>query len=135
MREAFHQSARLQFVTDRQYSVWSLDEYLGKLPGRPADDESDRTRRVVRVQASGDMATAEVELDYPATRFVDHLTLLRIDGQWLIVNKAFQAFPKSQEQLRPTPRTTRRPLQSHLGVPAAPQTVRDSRPASRRRSA
>jgi hypothetical protein len=95
MREAFHESARLQFVTDRQYSVWSLDEYLGKLPGRPADDEAVRTRRIVRVQASGDMACAEVELDYPATRFVDYLTLLRIDGEWLIVNKAFQATPKS----------------------------------------
>jgi hypothetical protein len=95
MRKAFHESARLQFVKDRRYSTWSLDEYLGKLPGRPADDESARTRRIVRVEATGDMASAEVELDYPATRFVDYLTLLRIDGDWIIVNKAFQAFPKS----------------------------------------
>jgi hypothetical protein len=41
-----------------------------------------------------DAATAEVELDYPSVRFVDYLTLLLVDGDWLIVNKAFKAFPK-----------------------------------------
>ena len=43
MRRAFHESARLQFIRDGGYSVWSLDEYLAKLPGRPADDEAQRT--------------------------------------------------------------------------------------------
>ena len=95
MRRAFHDSARLQFVQDHHYMEWSLGEYLAKLPGRAPDDESQRTRRIIAMQAAGDAATAEVELDYPHVRFVDYLTLLCIDGEWLIVNKAFKAFPKS----------------------------------------
>ena len=96
MRLAFHERARLQFVQDGRYAEWSLGEYLARLPGQAPDDESNRTRRIVAVQATGDAATAEVELDYPAVRFVDYLTLLLIDGDWTIVNKAFKAFPKSQ---------------------------------------
>jgi len=94
MRKAFHASARVQFVQNGQYKEWSLDEYLGKLPGRPADDENLRTRRIVTLTASGDAASAELELDYPAVRFADYLSLLRVDGEWLIVNKSFQAHPK-----------------------------------------
>ena len=94
MRRAFHESARLQFVREGRYAEWSLEEYLDKLPGRPPDDESKRTRRIVAVQATDDAATAELELDYPSVRFVDLLTLLLIDGDWLIVNKAFKVFPK-----------------------------------------
>jgi 3-hydroxyisobutyrate dehydrogenase len=54
MCEAFHESARVQFVKDGRYSVWSLDAYLGKLPGRPADDEPARTRRIVGIHAIGE---------------------------------------------------------------------------------
>jgi hypothetical protein len=96
MQRAFHESARLQFVQDGRYAEWSLDEYLARLPGRAPDDESKHTRRIVTVQATDDAATACVELDYPGVRFVDHLTLLLIDNEWIIVNKAFKAFPKSQ---------------------------------------
>ena len=96
MRQAFHDSARLQFVQDGRYAEWSLAEYLARLPGQASDDESSRTRRIVAFQATNAAATAEVELDYPRVRFVDYLTLLRIDGEWLIVNKAFVAFPKSE---------------------------------------
>ena len=94
MRHAFHERARLQFVQHGGYAEWSLDEYLARLPGRAADDEPRRTRRITAVHATDDAATAELELDYPTVRFVDYLTLLRIDGEWLIVNKAFKAHPK-----------------------------------------
>jgi hypothetical protein len=101
MRQAFHESARLQFVKEGRYAEWSLDEYLARLPGRAADDESRRTRRITAVQATDEAATAELELDYPTVQFVDYLTLLLINGEWVIVNKAFKALPKDVA-LRPT---------------------------------
>lgn len=93
MRQAFHPQARLQFVRDGEYRTWSLDEYLKVLPGKPAEDEADRRRSVVSVEASGNAAAATVELDYPTQRFVDYMSLLRVGGEWTIVNKIFQAFP------------------------------------------
>jgi len=81
-------------LQDGRYAEWSLDEYLARLPGRAADDESRRARRITAVHATDDAATAELELDYPTVRFVDYLTLLLINGDWVIVNKAFKALPK-----------------------------------------
>jgi hypothetical protein len=95
MRTAFHPSARVQFLRSGEYAEWSLDEYLAKLPGAPADDEPLRTRRLLTLETADTSATALLELDYPAVRFVDHMTLLRIDGEWTIVNKVFEAHPKA----------------------------------------
>jgi len=81
-------------LQDGRYAEWSLDEYLARLPGRAADDESRRARRITAVHATDDAATAELELDYPTVRFVDYVTLLLINGDWVIVNKAFKALPK-----------------------------------------
>ena len=94
MRRAFHPDARLQFIRDGEYRTWSLEEYLKVLPGTPAPDEARRTRTIVSVAASGDAAMATVELDYPAQRFVDYMSLLYVGGDWTIVNKIFQVFPK-----------------------------------------
>lgn len=100
MRQAFHESARLQFVQDGRYAEWSLADYLARLPGRAADDEPRRTRRITAVRATDEAATAELELDYPTVRFVDYLTLLLVNGDWVIVNKAFKALPKPAAEAR-----------------------------------
>ena len=50
--------------------------------------------RVVFVDAEGDVGAGKVELDYPQVRFVDYFTLLRIQGEWKIVNKVFARFPR-----------------------------------------
>jgi len=93
MRKAFHPDARLQFVREGDYHSWSLEEYLAKLPGAPAEDEDRRRRRVREIWSAGDAAVVELELDYPDVRFVDYLNLLRTGGEWTIVHKLFHAFP------------------------------------------
>jgi hypothetical protein len=45
---------------------------------------------------AGDAATARVVLDYPAVRFVDYMTLLKVDGKWRIINKSFFADRKPE---------------------------------------
>ena len=46
------------------------------------------------VDAEGDAGAGKVELDYPTVRYVDYFTLLRINGEWKIVNKIFARFPR-----------------------------------------
>ena len=41
-------------------------------------------------------ASAKIILDHPATRFVDYMSLLKIDGEWKIVSKIFYAEPKAK---------------------------------------
>ncbi len=89
MEQAFHSSARLQAIRDGAISIRPIEEYLSGSPGRPADDESQRRRRVVSIDYHGTAAVAKIELDYPSVVFVDYMQLLKIGNQWKIVNKIY----------------------------------------------
>jgi len=89
MSQAFHPSARLQFMIEGEYRTRSLEQYLGGLGGSPQPDESDRRRRVVSIDYVRDAAVAKIELDYPGVLITDYMQLLKVDGQWKIVNKIF----------------------------------------------
>jgi hypothetical protein len=94
MRRAFHPEARVQFVQNGTYGSWDLSEYLTRLSGAPAPDEDRRIRVVRDLRVTGNIALAEVELDYPHVRFVDYLCLLRLGEEWTITHKVFKAYPK-----------------------------------------
>lgn len=64
--------------------------------GKPAEDEAKRRRWIESVEVSGNAAIAKIILDYPTVKFVDYMTLLKIDGEWKIVNKSFYAETKAQ---------------------------------------
>jgi len=86
LRRAFHPSARLQFVKDGHYHEWALEEYLGaRTPGR----RSGHRTRVLSIDFAGTSATAKLELDFGGYKFIDYMSLLKIDGRWWIVNKVF----------------------------------------------
>ncbi|HYE58254.1 MAG TPA: nuclear transport factor 2 family protein [Rhodothermales bacterium] len=95
MREAFHPSAQLFFNRNGTFSTRTSTEYIAGFSGQPAADEAQRRRRIVMIDITGDAAIAKIELDYPTTKFVDYMSLLRVDGTWRIVNKTFNATPKA----------------------------------------
>ena len=89
MALAFHESARLQRVSNGAYSEVSLGQYLSNFNGMPADNESERKRRIVSIDYTGTAAIAKIELDYPGVYIVDYMSLLKVDGEWGIANKIF----------------------------------------------
>jgi hypothetical protein len=98
MKKAFHTEGNLIFIRDGKYSTRSFAEYIGGMPGKPAADESKRKRAIESIDVAGNAAMARIVLDYPAVKFVDYMTLLKINGEWKIVNKSFYAEPKQQQQ-------------------------------------
>lgn len=88
-RRAFHPEAKLFWVKDGAFAQRTLAEFIGGAAGKPADDEAKRTRKITLIDVTGDSAVAKVELDYPAIKFTDYLSLLKLDGKWVIVNKIF----------------------------------------------
>ena len=99
MRKAFHTEGKLIFMRDGKYATRTFEEYIAGMSGKPAVDEGQRKRYIESVDVAGNAAIGKIILDYPATRFVDYMTLLKIDGEWKIVNKSFYAEPKN-----PTPK-------------------------------
>jgi protease I len=44
---------------------------------------------VVSIDYTDDAGTAKLELDYPGALIIDYMQLLKIDGEWKVVNKIF----------------------------------------------
>lgn len=95
-RRAFWKEAKLYWVRDGQLASRTSDEYIAGASGRPPADEAQRKRRIVSVHITGNAAIAVIELDYPATHFIDYMTLLKIGDEWRIINKSFFAAPRAR---------------------------------------
>jgi hypothetical protein len=95
-RKAFHTDAKLFAVRDGKYWQLTSEEYIARAAGKPADDEAQRKRSIEAIDITGNAAVAKIVLDYPQVKFTDYMSLLKIDGQWRIVNKTFYAEPKAK---------------------------------------
>jgi hypothetical protein len=93
---AFHPESKLFWVRDGQLMQRTSADYIAAALGKPAADEAQRKRRIVSVDVTGNAAIGKVELDYPSAKLTDYMSLLKVGGEWKIVNKIFTAKPKKQ---------------------------------------
>ena len=91
----FHPESKLFWIRDGQLNQRTSAEYIAGAPGKPADDEADRERRIALIDVTGDAAVVKVELDYPSALITDYFSMLKVDGEWKIINKIFTVAPKS----------------------------------------
>jgi hypothetical protein len=96
-RKVFHPEAKLFAVREGKFWQLTSEEYISRSPGKPADDEAQRRRSIESVDIAGNAAVAKVVLDYPQVKFTDYMSLLKIDGEWRIVNKTFYAEQKTKQ--------------------------------------
>lgn len=94
-KKAFHTEGTLIFIRDGKYTTRSFAEYIAGSPGKPAADEDQRKRWIESIDVVGNAATAKIILDYPTARLTDYMSLLKIDGEWKIVNKIFMSEAKT----------------------------------------
>ncbi|HEX8558238.1 MAG TPA: nuclear transport factor 2 family protein [Pyrinomonadaceae bacterium] len=94
-RKVFHPDAKLFFIREGKLTQWTSEEYISRASGKPAADEAQRKRRIDSVDIVGNAAFVKLTLDYPTVVFTDYMSMLKIDGQWKIVNKTFHARPRS----------------------------------------
>jgi hypothetical protein len=95
-KKAFHPEAKLFWIRDGQFAQRTSAEYIAGASGKPPADEAQRQRRIESIDISGNAAVAKIVLDYPAVRFTDYMSLLKVGDEWKIVNKTFHAEPKGQ---------------------------------------
>ncbi|RDY59283.1 nuclear transport factor 2 family protein [Flagellimonas nanhaiensis] len=86
LKKAFHPTATMKYISDEGYKeVNALEFFSGMKPGPRVN----RKNRIAEITISGHAANARLELEYPDFTFVDFMNLLKIDGEWKIVNKIF----------------------------------------------
>jgi hypothetical protein len=95
MRKAFHPDAKLFWYRDGKLNTRTAEEFAAGFKGQPAPDEAQRKRWIESIDVVGNAGTAKIILDYPTVKFTDYMSLLKIDGEWKIVNKTFSSEPKA----------------------------------------
>jgi len=103
IERAFTPDAKIKFVDAGELREWTRDEFAKRFE-KPTQDEYRRVRRVERLDVTGTAASAVLTLNYPQVQFTDHISLLKIGGQWKIVGKIFSAERRDvgQEALKTT---------------------------------
>lgn len=91
LRKAFHPKAYLFGHLQGAFVHVPLDQWLGMVESRPVPAESGEAfdMRIVSTDVTGQVATVKVADLYRGLRFTDYLSMARLDGQWMIVNKTF----------------------------------------------
>ena len=96
--EAFHPYSHLYSVgPDGKPADLPREEWFRLVESRPsAKSKGDERRdRIVSIDFSGPTtAFAKVECQLPPRYFTDYLTLLKIDGRWQVIAKAFHFVTK-----------------------------------------
>ena len=90
--KAFHQSAMMFFVRDTQFVQMPIfSESLARVAApRPAGAGPDQTRKeIVSIDMAGSAAVAKLKLTTRNAVLTDYMSLLKINGEWKIVNKIF----------------------------------------------
>lgn len=90
--KAFHKSAMMLYVRDTAFmQVPVFPDYLARVAApRPAGAGQDQTKKeIVSIDIAGTAAVAKLRLTRPEQVIVDYMSLLKVNGEWKIVNKIF----------------------------------------------
>ena len=91
LREAFWPEARLFYVkADSQLGQWTQASWYASFAGSVGHEEQGDLR-IAALEVTRDIASAKIIEEYPRSRYIDYLSLLRIQGRWWIVNKIYTA--------------------------------------------
>lgn len=96
IRKAFLPEAKIMAFRDGKLLNLSVEEFASRFSGKPAADESQRKRRIDSLDITGNAGVARIVLDYPDAVLTDYMSLLKVGGEWKIVNKVFNAEPKAK---------------------------------------
>ena len=86
LAKAFHPTATMKYIREGYQEVNALEFFKGIMKPGP---KQNRITRIVDINLSGHAANAQLEIEYPTFFFIDYMNLLKIDGEWKIVNKIF----------------------------------------------
>jgi hypothetical protein len=91
LKKAFYPEAKLFFVK-KDGSLGQLTQeqwYKGFAASAGKEEQGDLT--IVSVDVTGNAASVKVREEYPTSIYTDYVTLLKLDGEWKIVNKVYVA--------------------------------------------
>ena len=87
LKKAFHPTATMKFNNDGKYAeVNALEALVGYVESNPV---AKMTPKIMSINIAGDVANAQLELEYDTFFYVDMMNMIKIDGEWKIVSKIY----------------------------------------------
>jgi hypothetical protein len=94
LRKAFYPEARLFFVKKSgDLGQLTQAEWYEGFKANAGKEEAG-SLEIASVDVTGNAASVKVEEDYPGSHYTDYVALLKLNGEWKIVNKIFDAKSK-----------------------------------------
>lgn len=91
MRKAFYPDATMWYIRDGQLHQVPIQDFLDRVESNAGKTQGEVTKSIVSIDRFGNAAVAKLELLYPNSVIYDYMSLLKIDGEWKIVNKIFDS--------------------------------------------
>lgn len=96
LKKAFYPEAKLYFVKkDGSLGVLTQEQWYKGFEAS-AGKEEEGELKIVSVDITGNAASVKVREEYPTSVYSDYVALLKLGGEWKIVNKVFVAERKSE---------------------------------------
>lgn len=97
LKKAFHSTAFLIGYYEGNLAHIPLNNWLEMIEKTPPprDNGEAYDMKIVSVDITDNVAVVKVADLYLGLRFTDYLSLMKIEGSWRIVNKAFHHEPRS----------------------------------------
>jgi ketosteroid isomerase-like protein len=86
---AFHPEARLSTSNNKGALYNTSYQDWRKFTSEPAGDTTGRNNRIADIKMMGNAAVVTTVLDWPAVRYVDYLSLVKIGDEWKIMSKTW----------------------------------------------
>jgi hypothetical protein len=92
VKKVFHPAAKITGYVENKLEEMNTNEFakfVGEQKPSPADKNDPEMLEIVSIDIAGKTAVAIVRDDYLGDTYLDTLSLLKVDTNWLIYNKLF----------------------------------------------
>ena len=97
LSHAFHGDARMLYVKEGKLQLVPIADFIAKSiawSAKPKDASYvEPSKRIASIDVAGNAAVAKLEITKPGWVTTDYMSLLKVDGDWVIVNKTFDSSP------------------------------------------
>jgi len=89
MRKGFYPDANMWYVRDGQVNQVPIQDFISRVEANADKPQGEVTKTIVSIDRFENAAVAKLELKRPTSLIYDYMSLLKIEGEWKIVNKIF----------------------------------------------
>ena len=89
LKQAFDDQAVLMASRDAEIMRLPFADWVEGFQGNAKENPETYTNQIVSIDVYGTAASVKTDLQWPEVHYVDYLSLLKVGGEWKVVNKIF----------------------------------------------